>query len=359
MPGTASACPLSVCVPAFNGGRYLGATLASVLAQSFEDFELLVVDDASTDGTHEIAAAVKDPRVRVVGHRVRLGLVANWNHCLELSRGRLVTVFHQDDLMAPDNLERKVRFLEAEPTVGFVHSGVRQVDAEGRRLSDHWSEPSAPDDEGRHDGLVYYRRLVAGGNPVCAPSVVMRREACQRVGGFDPRLPFTADWAMWMRLALFHDVGYLARPLVTYRRHESMETARIPWSRQLEQGYLAKMRVLDEHADRVPDADALREGITREYGERAMDRMRQALEGGRPLEAAEYLAVALGIRARARDGTGEAVSAILDALAAEELAHTLAEHDRTITAMAGTRIWRAAQSWWTFKRAAGTVLRRR
>jgi glycosyltransferase involved in cell wall biosynthesis len=371
-------CLVSVCVPAFNGVRYIGAAIRSVLEQTFDDFEVLVVDDGSTDGTREAAEAVRDPRVRLVGHRVRLGLVANWNRCLELSRGRYVTVFHQDDLMAPDNLDAKVRFLEGEPTVGFVHSNVTQIDADGRLLSESWSVPPRPDDEGRHAGAAYFERLLTGANPVCAPSVVMRREAFERLGGFDPRLAFTADWEMWMRIALFHDVGYLARPLLRYRRHGAMETEAFPTSRQLEQGYLAKMLVLDKHPDRVPDVDARRSRIACEYRDRALGRMRHALETGRPILAAEYLAVALGVRTRRREAGDDDVAAVRDIfetlrggergeaawremaeIRIRELAREIDERDRTIEAMTRTRVWRAARAWWALKRALGDRLRRR
>jgi glycosyltransferase involved in cell wall biosynthesis len=380
---TVPRCLVSVCVPAFNGARYIGAAVRSVLAQTFDDFEVLVVDDGSTDGTRAVVETMRDERVRLVGHRFHLGLVANWNCCLDLSRGRYVTVFHQDDLMAPDNLEAKVRFLEREPTVGFVHSNVVQIDADGRLLSECWSVPPRSDDEGRHDGAAYFERLLTGANPVCAPSVVMRREAFERLGGFDPRLPFTADWEMWMRIALFHDVGYLARPLLSYRRHEAMETEAFPTSRQLEQAYLAKMRVLDKHSDRMPDVEALRSRIAREYRDRALGRMRQALDTGRPIPAAEYLAVALGVRAGGREAGDHDVAAVREifealgggahdvplreaaerAQAAEirirELAREIDERDRTIEAMTRTRVWRAARAWWDLKRMVGQRLRRR
>jgi glycosyltransferase involved in cell wall biosynthesis len=370
---------LSVCVPAFNGAPYIGAALTSVLAQTFGDFELLVVDDGSTDGTREVVEGLRDARLRVIGHRFRLGLVANWNRCLELSRGRYVTVFHQDDLMAPDNLEEKVRFLDTERGVGFVHSAVEQIDADGGLVSTSWSDPPGPDHEGRHEGIAYFRRLVSGANVVCAPSVVMRRAAVERVGGFDPRLPFTADWEMWLRLALFHDVGYVARPLVRYRRHHAMETEQSPWSRHLEQGYLAKVLALDKHGDRVPDAEAVRRRVVRDYRERALDRMRQALAASDLATAGEYLAVAARVCTRNGRAAGEDLTAlreIFDGLGGKpggadaatrladaevrirQLAHEVEDHERLIEAMMRTRAWRAAERWWSLKRALTGRFRR-
>lgn len=363
---------MSVCVPAFNGARYIGAAVTSVLAQTYGDFELLVVDDASSDGTREVVEGLRDRRVRVIGNRFRLGLPANWNRCLELSRGRYVSVFHQDDLMAPENLEAKIAFLTAEPAAGFVHSDVEQIDADGGLLSTSWSNPPGPDHEGRHDGADYFLRLVTGANIVCAPSVVMRREGFERLGGFDPRLPFTADWEMWLRIALFHDVGYLARPLVRYRRHHAMETDKSPWSRQLEQGYLAKMLALTKYPDRVPGGEAVRARVTRDYRERALDRMRQALAAGDPVTAGEYLAVAVRVCTRDGDAGGDDLAAlrrIFDTLAkapsddtieaargdaevrVRQLAQEVDDRERMIQAMRRTRAWRAAELWWSLKRS--------
>ena len=380
--------PVSVCMPAFNGVRYIGAAIRSVLEQTFEEFELLVIDDSSSDGTPDVVEAVRDERVRLVRNPFRLGLVGNWNRCLELSRGECVTVFHQDDLMAPDNLESKLRFLAEQMTVGLVHSNVVEIDAEGGLLSETWYYPPRSDDEGRHDGAAYFQRLVTGVNIVCAPSVVMRREVFERLGGFDPRLPFTADWEMWLRTALFYDVGYLMRPLVRYRRHNGMETVKFSSSQQLEQSHLAKMLAIEKHPDRVPDVEPLRRRISDEYLNRALAQARRDLQDGRHVAASEHLAVALRVCARMHDGGSaggheaavrEIFATLLDeggpehrreALGAaatradqarartEELLRALDERDKMIAAMVRTRVWRAAQRWWSVKHAAGRLLKK-
>jgi Glycosyl transferase family 2 len=383
---------VSVCVPAFNGAPYIGDALRSVLEQSLEDCELIVIDDGSSDGTADVVATIRDERVRLMRNPIPLGLVGNWNRCLDLARGRHVTVFHQDDLMAPDNLASKVRFLEEHPTVGLVHSNVAQIDAHGGLLSEWWDSPPRPEDEGRHDGMAYFHRLVTGINIICAPSVVMRRTVFEQLGGFDPQLPFTADWEMWLRIALFYDVGYLAQPLVSYRRHDGMETVRLSWSQQLEQKYLAKMLVLEKHPDRVPDVEALGRRISQEYRDRALARSRTEFEEGRPGPAGQYLAVALAVCERMRhgpsaDGYDAAVREVFAALGgfagsgawreefdarlrqaetgaeragalAEELARTIDDRDRLIDAMVRTRAWRTAQKWWSLKDAVGRLLRR-
>ena len=126
------------------------------------------------------------------------GLVGNWNRCVELARGTYLCIFHQDDLMMPGNVAAKVTFLDEHPTAGFVHSNVLQVGPRGELLSEWWSPPLGPDDVGLQAGAVVLEKLLRGGNAVCAPSVVMRRECLDAIGPFDGRLPDTADWEMWI-----------------------------------------------------------------------------------------------------------------------------------------------------------------
>ena len=102
-------------MPAWNGAAYIEQAVSSVLAQTFEDFELLVIDDCSDDDTVAIVSRFDDPRIRVEVNQSRLGLVGNWNRCLEEASGEYVNIFHQDDVMAPDNLRRKVELLDQQP----------------------------------------------------------------------------------------------------------------------------------------------------------------------------------------------------------------------------------------------------
>lgn len=204
-----------------------------------------------------------------------------------------------------------------------------------------------------------------GSNVVCAPSVVMRREAVERLGGFDPRLPFTADWEMWLRMALFHDVGYLTHPLVHDRRHAQMETEQVPDSRQFEQSYLAKLLPLEKSPGHGPVVDALRARIAHEYRDRALARMGEELAAGHHARAGEYLAVALGVYLRGGPGTdggdAAAVRRIFETLRAEDtvaaetraadLARALEDRDRAIDAMTRTRTWRIGRAWWRLREA--------
>ncbi len=248
--------PVSVCVPTYNGAAFIEETLRSIVNQSYQDFELLIVDDGSTDNTLEIVRSFSDPRIQVHCNPERLGIPANWNRCLDLASGEFVCVFHQDDEMQPDNLERKVQLLSADPTLGFVHSAVETlVDESAPTSFANWIEDATEDTV--FDGVEYFRTLLLRGNRVCAPTVMARRHALLEQGGFDRDLSFACDYAMWLRLCLTYRVGFLTRPLVRYRWHGGNASHAYQFERGVEEIAEAGRRALKLSQDQVTQSDGL------------------------------------------------------------------------------------------------------
>ena len=255
---------VSVCLPTYNGADYIEEALRSILNQTYQDFELLIVDDGSTDATLDIVQSFSDPRIQVHRNPGRLGIPANWNRCLALAGGELVCIFHQDDVMLPENLERKVQMLSADETVGFVHSAVETlVEASAPSSFANWIEDATED--GLWDGLEYFRTLLLHGNRVCAPTVLARRRPLLEQGGFDPDLGFACDYAMWLRLCLTYQVGFLARPLVRYRWHGGNASHAYRFEHGVEEIAEAARRALRLYHGRRPqsgDGAVLAEALT-------------------------------------------------------------------------------------------------
>ena len=246
---------VSVCVPTYNGADYIEEALRSIVNQSYQDFELLIVDDGSTDATLDIVQSFSDPRIQVHRNPERLGIPANWNRCLDLAGGEFVCVFHQDDVMLPDNLERKVQLLSADETLGFVHSAVEAlVDESAPSSFADWIEDATEDTV--FDGLEYFRTLLLHGNRVCAPTVMARRHALLEQSGFDKDLGFACDYAMWLRLCMTYRVGFLARPLVGYRWHGGNASHAYRFERGVDEINAAGRRGLRLYRDRSPQSDA-------------------------------------------------------------------------------------------------------
>jgi glycosyltransferase involved in cell wall biosynthesis len=218
---------VSVCIPVYNAGEYLRSAISSVLTQCFTDFELIIVDDCSTESTETIVAEFDDARLSFHRNSQNLGLVGNWNRCLELTRGEYITIFHQDDVMFPNNLNRQVAMLNETSTIGFVYPNIRRIDAAGQVIGGHWLPGlTQPEADTILPGEAIFEAVAAYGNIIPCPAVVVRRECYERLGTFDARIPFATDLEMWMRIAANYDAGYLADPLVAHRVHPEQETAK-------------------------------------------------------------------------------------------------------------------------------------
>ena len=197
---------VSVLMSVHNGAPWVRDAVASVLAQTAGDLELIVIDDGSTDTTREILARARDPRVRVE-HQTRAGLTRALNHAVALARAPLAARLDADDLALPERLERQLTFLAAHAEVGLLGTGAREVDEGGREVA--VIRPPAD------DGAL--RRMLIRRNPFVHSSVVMRRAVVERAGGYDERLPVAQDYDLWMRMSRLAGLANLPEPLVVRR----------------------------------------------------------------------------------------------------------------------------------------------
>ena len=215
---------ISVLVPVFNGEAFLAEALDSILAQDFSDYEILVSDDCSTDGTAGIieAFAAREPRIRWWRNPVNLGLTQNHNACLREARGDYIKFIHADDLLLqPAALRRMAQVLDEDATVSLVASGAQIIDAESRVLRVQNSLPKT----GVCDGLaVLVQCLEQNGNIIGEPTRTLFRSRQAR-RGFDERYRQTCDLEMWFHLLEQGRFAYLAEPLFAYRIHPQQQTA--------------------------------------------------------------------------------------------------------------------------------------
>lgn len=187
---------VTVTIPAYNHGRFLGRAIESILAQEHRDLDVVVVNDASTDDTLEVAQRYEsDPRVRIVTNERNLGLAGNWNRCLSLAQGPLVMVFGSDDELDPDYLVRASALFEAHPEAGLVHAPVRGFDAAGTIL-----DPGQPRELAVHPaGDAAVSALLRTG--IGTVATVFRRAACAAVGDYDETIADGPDVVLCARIA--------------------------------------------------------------------------------------------------------------------------------------------------------------
>ena len=223
-----SAPRVSVCIPAHDAGDHLEETLASVWAQDDHDFEVVVVDDGSSDGTAAILAAQTDPRLRVYRHPRNRGQRRAVGEAVGQARGELIKFLDADDLLRSDCIGKMARALDDHPSAAFVFSPreIRVEDPGDPRVA-WWLEHLSTLHDGfggleeLNDGTELLRRYLQaglGGNWVAEPAGVMaRRASLLRAGGYALCVRQNTDMDLWVRLMALGDVAFLDEPLYTYR----------------------------------------------------------------------------------------------------------------------------------------------
>ncbi len=225
---------VSVVLPVFNAGRYLRPAMESLLAQTLRDFELIAVDDGSTDGSGALldGFAAADPRVRLI-RRPNTGIVGALNDGLAAARGEFVARMDADDIADARRLESQVAHLRARPECVALGSAVHLIDAAGARVE-------------RLGRPVHHREneaalLRGDGGTLIHPAVCLRRAAVEAVGRYRPAAQYVEDLDLFLRLARVGSLGNLPETLLDYRVHFSS----INFTRN--QGRLATLdRVLHE-----------------------------------------------------------------------------------------------------------------
>lgn len=209
---------ISVVIPTYNLAHLVGRSIESLLGQQFQDWDLLVVDDASSDETVDVVRGYcqRDGRIRLAVNERNLGLTRNWNRCLEMASGPLVEILQSDDLIDADYLERVSQFYKEHPSVGFVAASCRYIGPD-----DHMIHPGHPKPARLYKaGDEAVTALLTGGWPHVS-SIVVRRECYEKLGTFDERIWHGPDGEMFTRLATQYDFYHFGDVCTSFRRHGS------------------------------------------------------------------------------------------------------------------------------------------
>jgi len=247
---------VTIIMPVLNGERYIGEALTSIAAQTYQDFELIVVDDGSTDRTPERIESFQDRlNITYIKHPQKQGIARSVNDGLRRASGDFIAFLDHDDCWLPDFLETQVRYLQSHPDVAMTHSDYQITDSQSHVVCDsvaRWRGKVCP------SGYVFpqlFQDSFIVGN-----SVLIRKECFDRLGGFNEQLPF-GDYHLWMRIARHDKIGFVARPLTQYRQHGA-QTIRSVSTRPED---CAAAQVISKILEEYPEARA-------ELGEQAIRR---------------------------------------------------------------------------------------
>lgn len=208
---------VSICIPAYNQARFLPDAIESVLAQTYDNIEVIIVDDGSTDGTLQIATgyAARHPEVITVfthpEHR-NLGISTTVNRGLRESSGEYCSLLGSDDIFYPHKTEQQLRYLQRHPDVGAVYSTAQFMDADGNEMLQRLGQ-NISGDPGAVEALIRANRIPD-------MTVLFRRASLKQVGPHDENLVY-GDWEFWIRLAAQIKIAFINKPLVRYRVHNS------------------------------------------------------------------------------------------------------------------------------------------
>ncbi|HEY6234288.1 MAG TPA: glycosyltransferase [Candidatus Elarobacter sp.] len=209
-------CTVSGAIKSYNHAEYVHESIASVLAQSFQDFEIVVTDDASTDGTADVIARFTDPRIHFERFERNHGISAAMNATTDRARGEFVAILNSDDFALPGRLQTQVAFLRAHPGIAAVFGRPRVVGEDGEPAGGFEGVFTVPFSGGSAPRQAWLRHFFFHGNCLCAPTAMIRRSALE-TGRYDPRLTNLQDLDRWIQLLERHEIHVLPDELTAFR----------------------------------------------------------------------------------------------------------------------------------------------
>lgn len=250
---------ISVAMSVYNGERFLAEAIDSVLAQTFTDFEFLILDDGSSDATPSIirAYAARDNRIRPIIRENR-GLIASLNQLIEEACAPIVARMDADDICHPERFERQYAFLRERPEYGVIGCSSEDIDEQGRTLLLKGTGHPL-------DHEAFLATIGTGGQLICHPAAMFRRDVVLGVGGYHAAFRHCEDFDLWLRLASVTRLGNLPERLIRYRHSPGQVSSRHATEQQI--GAAVSLLAYEERAagrrdptaslERLPPIDEL------------------------------------------------------------------------------------------------------
>jgi len=198
---------VSVVMSVYNGERFLRQAVDSILAQTFTDFEFVVVDDGSTDGTAEILKGYTDPRLRMI-RQENIGLIGSLNRAVDIASGDYIARMDADDISSPRRLDRQLEWLESKPGIAVLGTQAAEIDEAGDTLRRHYYPVGS-------DAIA--KALLRGATALCHGTVMFRRACFEKVGGYRRPFEHAEDYDLWLRMIESYEVENLTGVLYLKR----------------------------------------------------------------------------------------------------------------------------------------------
>lgn len=229
---------VSVIMAVFNQENYVKHAIESILSQTYDNFEFLIVDDGSTDGTTAICDkyAHKVSRIRIFHNKSNLGLTRSLNIGLRSARGKYIARMDADDVSLAERLETQVTYLESHPEIGLAGSYYSEIDSNGNIIKETVEFPVAP---------IIINWHLCFENPIPHPPIMVRKELLDKLGGYNENYSFSQDYELFTRLSIHTKMTNIPEVLFHWRVHEN-SVSRSKKNEQRETAYLISRKHLSE-----------------------------------------------------------------------------------------------------------------
>jgi len=266
---------VSVVIKSYNHVQFVAEAIESILNQSFQDFEIIITDDASTDGTPEIIKKYKDDRIKSIFHSKNQGISMAMNATVSRATGRYIAILNSDDYALPHRLEKQVEFLNSHPDYSLVFGLPLIVDESGHPTSG-FNDFQRPLSFRNFQSSTWLNCFFFKGNCLAAPTAMIRKIAYESAGIYDPRLANLQDFDMWVRmLILDHNIFFMPEQLSAFRILNDFKNMSAPRTDTLLRSTFELIQILCRYRDipldrllRIfePDCSNLPAGILEKSG---------------------------------------------------------------------------------------------
>jgi glycosyltransferase involved in cell wall biosynthesis len=239
---------VSIIIPTWNRGDLIGDAIKSVLAQNFTDYELLILDDASTDDTHHIVSFfLQDKRIRYIKHPQNVGITANRNYGLSIAQGEYIAMLDSDDVwLSKNKLQKQINFLHLNLEYGLIGTYATKIDKDGNIIKKSFKDLLS--DRFATKSNFWMRMFFLIRNQIFHSSVVIRKKAIEESGPYEESLPIWEDYELWLRIGTKYKVRNIPDFMTGYRVHEKNIT-----KEDKIKGLEASFRILRMYKDKYPN----------------------------------------------------------------------------------------------------------
>lgn len=238
---------VSVVIPTYNHEKYVGECIQSILDQTYQDFEIIITDDGSSDGTVNVIKEFDDSRIQLYTHAENKGACTAVNNCIRKAVGEYIAVLSSDDAWEPTKLEKQVKYLDDHPEISAVFTKVAFINESSTLIGLADYDRFYIFDKKNRPRYAWLNQFFFKGNCLCHPSVLIRRKCYDDIGLYDERMANIPDQDMWVRLCFKYEIHIIDEKLVHFRVREgevNVSGNRMP---NIIRGYFEYMQILNHY----------------------------------------------------------------------------------------------------------------